>query len=137
MSSLFSLYREVLPPSVVTHAAPASLVAPGSTNLVVAKSTILEIYNIVEFEEDFFQDQSVDSWDNGGSVGPANGHGNGNETRKTRKGARLELIAHRKLHGVIASLGIIRLAVGAGAEGRDSILLTFADAKVRTTNHET
>lgn len=52
MSSLFSLYREVLPPSVVTHSVSASLIAPNAKNLVVAKSTILEIYNVIESDED-------------------------------------------------------------------------------------
>lgn len=117
MSSLFSLYREVLPPSVVTHAVAASLVAPGAKNLVVAKSCVLEIYNVVEADEEAPDASALND-------------AAGDAPRRARKAARLELLAHRKLHGVISSIGVVRTAVGAGAEDRDSLLLSFADAKV-------
>ncbi|KAI9015412.1 CPSF A subunit region-domain-containing protein [Hyaloraphidium curvatum] len=141
MSSLFSLYREALPPSVITHAVAASLTAPGARNLVVAKSTVLEVYNVVETDEEAPETANGEPSNGHGGVifdadvgGPAAGRALAGEGEKevnpTRRGARLELLVHKKLHGVITSLGVVRTAVGAGAEDRDSILLSFADAKL-------
>jgi hypothetical protein len=49
--SLFPLYRELHPPTVVDCAAYGSVTAPRARNLVLGRSTYLEIYELVETEQ--------------------------------------------------------------------------------------
>jgi hypothetical protein len=43
--------------------------------------------------------------------------------------ARLELITQYKLHGNITSMGVVQ-TISSGANGMDSLLISFKDAKV-------
>lgn len=64
-SSLFNLYKTILPPSTVECCARARLTGPTATNLVVAKGSVLEIYVVVEEEVALFSSGSSNG-SNGG-----------------------------------------------------------------------
>lgn len=50
--SLSSLYKEILSPSVVEHVTEANFTGEKERNLILARSSLLEIYQIVEIIHD-------------------------------------------------------------------------------------
>jgi hypothetical protein len=50
--SLSSLYKEILPPSVVEHVTEANFTGEKERNLILARSSLLEIYRIIEIVHD-------------------------------------------------------------------------------------
>lgn len=45
-------------------------------------------------------------------------------------GVSLELVCHYRLHGNVESLAVLPMGGGNSTRGRDSIVLTFRDAKI-------
>ncbi|KAJ3189114.1 mRNA cleavage and polyadenylation factor subunit [Gaertneriomyces sp. JEL0708] len=105
MSTIYSLYKELLPPSGIDHVATASFTGPEVTNLIVAQSNLLRIYEVNEKIQ-------------------------GNSGESLDRIARLRLVHEEYLNGIITSIGTVRTATGVGAQGLDSLLLAFKDAKV-------
>ena len=48
--SLYSLYKEVFPPGCIELCTEARFISPNQINLIVARGTSLEIYNLIEEE---------------------------------------------------------------------------------------
>ncbi|CAL9243135.1 unnamed protein product, partial [Arabidopsis halleri] len=47
-----------------------------------------------------------------------------------RGGVSLELVCHYRLHGNVESISVLPMGGGSSSNGRDSIILTFRDAKI-------
>ncbi|RKO91040.1 hypothetical protein BDK51DRAFT_51243 [Blyttiomyces helicus] len=132
MSSIYTLYKDILPPSAINACAEARFVSPRAVNLVVARAGLLQVYNIVE--------EDAPSADSSASVDdpeekdlektqsrPINASASPDRTPKI---ARLELFAQFKLYGNITSIGVVRTTTSVGVLGMDSLLLSFKDAKL-------
>jgi cleavage and polyadenylation specificity factor subunit 1 len=47
--SAYTIYKELFPSQTVEHVEQAQFTTPGRTNLIVAKASLLQIYNFVEY----------------------------------------------------------------------------------------
>ncbi|KAI8337525.1 CPSF A subunit region-domain-containing protein [Chlamydoabsidia padenii] len=137
--SAYTIYKELFPSQTVEHVEQAQFTTPGRTNLIVAKASLLQIYNFVEYTPytiQTTQDNIADTFDTSNSI-------NDNDDNKTfptltplqddiaaTSSARLELVAQYNLNGTIATMGVIRTCSPRGKEGCDSLLVGFEDAKM-------
>ncbi|KAJ3160953.1 Cleavage and polyadenylation specificity factor subunit 1 [Geranomyces michiganensis] len=48
MASIYSLYKEILPPSGVESCAEARFISPSDVNLIVSRGSVLQVFNVVE-----------------------------------------------------------------------------------------
>ncbi|KAJ3100898.1 Cleavage and polyadenylation specificity factor subunit 1 [Phlyctochytrium planicorne] len=120
---MYALWKEAHPPTAVDASVEARFISPDAVNLVVAKSHILQVYNVIEVDED--TGKACSNITNGDA-----GHQNGVNQGDFRKVARLELAGEFRLQGNITSMAAVRTSTSVGAAGMDSILLTFRDAKM-------
>ncbi|CAG8449548.1 6133_t:CDS:10 [Ambispora gerdemannii] len=166
--TLYPLYKEIFPPTVVEHVICANFTGTNDKNLIVAKASVLQIYKFVE--DDFVvvtggDSEGVSSSSSNEGVGDKSDMEevkenemiqqnikNNNDNEKKEKeneghvsntvttvpqskstmismNAHLELITQYKLHGNIASMGIVKTITSA-AKGLDSLILSFKDAKM-------
>ncbi|KAL0359011.1 UNVERIFIED_CONTAM: Cleavage and polyadenylation specificity factor subunit [Sesamum angustifolium] len=88
-------------------------------NLITVAANVLEVY-IVRIQE-----ESSSPTDSKAAAEPKRGG-----VLAGVSGASLELVCHYRLHGNVESLGILPSGGVDGGRRRDSILLTFRDAKV-------
>ncbi|XP_034204050.1 cleavage and polyadenylation specificity factor subunit 1 isoform X3 [Prunus dulcis] len=87
-------------------------------NLVVTAGNVLEVYVVRVQEED-------------GTRGPrASGEPKRGGLMDGVSGASLELVCHYRLHGNVVTMAILSSGGGDGSRRRDSIILTFEDAKI-------
>ncbi|RIB01623.1 CPSF A subunit region-domain-containing protein [Gigaspora rosea] len=128
--SIYPLYKEIFPSTSVEEVVCANFTSSKDINIIVARSSILQIYKFVERLEISVEDEDNDL---------------GQEIEKekdetfllTLKPAtnpsfmtgHLELISQYKLHGNITSMGVVR-TISSGANEMDSLLLSFKDAKL-------
>ncbi|KAL8519201.1 hypothetical protein ACS0TY_010225 [Phlomoides rotata] len=98
---------------------PASNKAIGSVpNLITVAANILEVYTVRIQEESSSLDYKAAADPKRGGV------------LAGVSGASLELVCHYRLHGNVESLGILPSGGADGGRRRDSIILTFRDAKI-------
>lgn len=83
-------------------------------NLIVTAANVLEVY-VVRVQEDGDKDSGEAK--RGGSMDGVSG-------------ASLELVCHYRLHGNVESMAVLSTGGGNGSRSRDSIILTFQDAKI-------
>ncbi|XP_041007427.1 cleavage and polyadenylation specificity factor subunit 1 isoform X1 [Juglans microcarpa x Juglans regia] len=86
-------------------------------NLVVTAANILELYVVRVQEEGSRESRSSSETKRGGVMDGISG-------------SSLELVSHYRLHGNVESMAVLPLGVGDGSRMRDSIILTFQDAKI-------
>ncbi|KAG8381459.1 hypothetical protein BUALT_Bualt06G0124100 [Buddleja alternifolia] len=89
-------------------------------NLITAAANVLEVYTVRIQEE-----ASSSSTDSKLAAEPKRGG-----VLAGVSGASLELVCHYRLHGNVESLGVLPNGGVDGGRGRDSIILTFQDAKI-------
>ncbi|KAG9306400.1 hypothetical protein G9A89_018283 [Geosiphon pyriformis] len=133
--SIYPLYKEIFPPTVVEEVAYANFTGPNDINLIVGRTSILQIYKFFEEVDLASELAAIDENPVVSELGhkdedqdfifPALKPANSSLTMT----AHLELVAQYKLHGNIASIGVIR-TISSGANGMDSLLLSFKDAKL-------
>ncbi|KAI9321430.1 CPSF A subunit region-domain-containing protein [Dichotomocladium elegans] len=148
--SAYTIHKELFPPQTVEHAQYGQFTSPDATNLIVAKASLLQIYDFVEYipESDSSNSANTENNDDDGEVeeneiARENRFDNQDEQalvysklRPLKDGpletssGRLELVAQYKLNGNVASLGIVRTSSPRGKQGCDSILVAFNDAKM-------
>lgn len=87
-------------------------------NLVVTAANVLEVYAIRLQEES-------NSGDLKGTIEPRRGG-----VMDGISGASLELVCHYRLHGNVDSMAVLSIGAGDRGRRRDSIILTFEDAKI-------
>ncbi|KAL6531259.1 hypothetical protein OROHE_014328 [Orobanche hederae] len=88
-------------------------------NLVTAAANVLEVYTVR------IQEELSSSMDLKATVEPKRGG-----VLAGVSGASLELVCHYRLHGNVESLGVLSSGGVDGRRRRDSIILTFRDAKI-------
>ncbi|CAG8474587.1 7722_t:CDS:10 [Paraglomus occultum] len=132
--SVYPLYKEIFPPTSVEHCLCAKFTSPYDTNLILARTSVLEIYRFreevdVASELAAGENEDMEVQEFGGdedqkflfpTLTPA--------STAPVMTARLELVAKYKLHGNIMSMGVVTTITSA-MNGLDSLLLTFEDAK--------
>ncbi|OAX83062.1 hypothetical protein ACJ72_02580 [Emergomyces africanus] len=101
-------YTELLPPSGVTHALSVPFVSGTSNNLIVAKTTILQVFNVVNV---------------------LYGSGPGQSDEKSRPHySKLVLVAECALSGTITDLG--RVKILNSKSGGEAVLVATRNAKL-------
>ncbi|ODH13612.1 hypothetical protein ACO22_07085 [Paracoccidioides brasiliensis] len=101
-------YTELLPPSGVTHVLSVPFLSGISNNLIVAKTTLLQVYNLVNV---------------------VYGSGPGQSDEKTRSQySKLVLVAEYALSGTVTDLG--RVKILDSKSGGEAILVATRNAKL-------
>ncbi|KAK2798780.1 mRNA cleavage and polyadenylation factor subunit [Onygenales sp. PD_10] len=101
-------YTELLPPSGVTHALAVPFVSGTSNNLIVAKATLLQVFNLVNV---------------------VYGPGPGQPEEKARSQySKLVLVAEYPLSGTVTGLG--RVKILNSKSGGEAVLVALRDAKL-------
>ncbi|KAI7867053.1 CPSF A subunit region-domain-containing protein [Mucor mucedo] len=140
--SAYAVYQELFPPQTVEQVETSHFTSPDAINLVVAKASLLQIYEFVEYIPNTVEEDDEDDVLDDNEL--VNERLNENEdmtltfpkmkpltknfTDKTS--GRLELVAQYKLNGTIATMGVVKTTSPRGKEGCDSLLLGFSDAKM-------
>ena len=150
------LYRQLLAPTGVDHALFAKLTGSPHPNLVVSRSSGLDVYDIVGRDQGSMVDKESGGGGGGGSGGAGGPLGGGGGSSGDGGGAAggpvesLELVASIELPGNIQSMQRARFESGCARQvlggregcdddGLDVLLLSFSDAKVSMVakHHET
>jgi len=112
-------YTELIQPSAVTHAISLSFCSSSSTNLIVAKTSLLQVFSVKSVQrtsshqQDSNEEQSLE--------------GEGGFAKLETK-ARLVLVGEYSLSGTVTSLARIKSADT--RSGGEALLVSFKDAKV-------
>ncbi|KAJ3013404.1 Cleavage and polyadenylation specificity factor subunit 1 [Thoreauomyces humboldtii] len=133
MTSTYSLYKELLPPSGIEACVEARFISPSAVNLIVARDSVLQIYTVIE--DDFenhpiVQAKTEDLEQTSDDASEEMIKSVSRRPRGPRKIARLELHAQFRLQGNVTSMGVVRTSTSNGLKGMDSLLLSFRDAKM-------
>ncbi|KAF7726104.1 Cleavage and polyadenylation specificity factor subunit 1 [Apophysomyces ossiformis] len=145
--SAYTIYKELFPPQTVEHVEKCNFTAANAVNLLVAKASLLQIYEFVEYIPEFNAADDDNDEDEGEveeteMIGSERFNGDDDQALiypklkplkrdlTERSSGRLELVAQYKLNGSIATMGVVRTASQRGKEGCDSLLLGFNDAKM-------
>ncbi|KAI5289529.1 mRNA cleavage and polyadenylation factor subunit [Ascosphaera aggregata] len=102
-------YTELLPPTGVTHALTISFLSPSANNLVIAKTSLLQIFNVVD-------------------VKPRNDHRRASNASSEHLQTKLLLVAEYVLPGVITDLARVRLMES--KSGGEALLISTRNAKL-------
>ncbi|OAD04850.1 hypothetical protein MUCCIDRAFT_139582 [Mucor lusitanicus CBS 277.49] len=135
--SAYAVYQELFPPQTVEQVETSHFTSADATNLIVAKASLLQIYEFVEY----IPDQTVKANSDTQPQGDNNNDDDDEDDTahmpiKQHKdiaessSGRLELVAQYKLNGTIATMGVVKTSSPRGKEGCDSLLLGFSDAKM-------
>ncbi|CAM8965121.1 unnamed protein product [Rhodiola kirilowii] len=92
-------------------------------NLVVSAGNVLEIFIVRVQEEDGRDTKVVSEVKRGGVMDGVSG-------------ASLELVCSYRLHGNVESISVLSAGSSDGCRGRDSIIVTFLDAKVSVLHYD-
>jgi cleavage and polyadenylation specificity factor subunit 1 len=121
--SIHSLYKEILPPSVVEHVIESNFVDERERNLIVIRSSLLEIYRIIELDHDTTVRHRKKTTTKDGFM----------SLIVKMSMMKLELVDRFQLYGVIESVQTVRLL----QRKQDSLALSFKEAKVGEQYRET
>ncbi|TPX54847.1 hypothetical protein PhCBS80983_g05700 [Powellomyces hirtus] len=137
MTSVYSLYKELLPPSGIESCVEARFVSPQAINLIVSRGTVLQVFNVIEDDivdgpvKQQLINEAIEDEDEALEFPQIKSVPIGiNNQNRPRKVAKLELHAQFKLPGNVTSIGVIRTSTSVGLLGMDSLLLSFKDAKM-------
>lgn len=110
-------YTELLPPSAVTRAVSLSFTSPSSRNLVVAKTSLLQIFNVLTLPHEISDAQA------NGTRRDSDANGSSGSSRW-----RLALVGEYPIAGTVTSLAAIK-ALGTKSGG-EALLIASRDAKI-------
>ncbi|KAL1982296.1 hypothetical protein VTN96DRAFT_1454 [Rasamsonia emersonii] len=105
-------YTELLPPSGVTHALSAPFLSPTANNLVVVKTSLLQIFTLVNVASELDAREAEDKA----------------SRIETSQDTKLHLIAEYDLSGTVTD--ICRVKILNSKSGGDALLLAFRNAKL-------
>lgn len=109
-------YTELVPPTAVTHAVSLSFLAPGANNLVIAKTSLLQVFEIKDA-----------AWDGGRERGQENSDFKPGQ-KEDAPSSKLVLVGEYPLSGTVTSLAKVKtLNTKTGAE---ALLVATKDAKI-------
>ncbi|CEI86533.1 hypothetical protein RMCBS344292_00972 [Rhizopus microsporus] len=127
--SAYTIYEELFPPQTVEQVETCHFTSPDAINLIVAKASLLQIYQFVEYVPNVEEEDETLS-DNELAKERLNDTEDRKDVVVDSTSGRLELVAQFKLHGIISTMGTVRTNSSRGKEGCDSLLLGFSDAKM-------
>ncbi|KAG9684080.1 protein CFT1, partial [Aureobasidium melanogenum] len=114
-------YTELVAPTAVSNAVALPFVAPGATNLVVAKTSLLQVFTLKTVATDVKPSSANPSLDTGAIEGPESVH-------RVENTAKLVLLGEYPVSGTITSLQRVKaLNTKTGAE---ALLVSTQDAKI-------
>lgn len=113
-------YTELTPPTAVTHALTLPLTSATTANLVVARSSLLQIFNIKLTSTPGAQEAGHDNEDDGTNTLQ--------DVARPRKSTKLVLVAEYNLSGSITCLD--RVKVLNSKCGGEALLIGFRDARL-------
>ncbi|GAM28418.1 hypothetical protein SAMD00019534_115940, partial [Acytostelium subglobosum LB1] len=123
--------KQLRPPTGVEHCVKANLISNDHVNLVVAKTTLLQVYTIRYDRVTTTTSTSNDDNNNNNNNSDDNNQSTSTTTTITTTKPTLELSIEVNLFASIESLNVIRLP----DSSCDSIILSFRDAKVSILNY--
>ncbi|KAL1319206.1 hypothetical protein HN51_071507 [Arachis hypogaea] len=92
-------------------------------NLILTSANVLEVYAVRVHEESAKGPPAAAESSRGGVFDGVTG-------------ASLELVCHYRLHGNVEAMGVLSIGAGDGSRRRDSIILTFKDAKISVLEYD-
>lgn len=111
-------YTELLPPTAVTHAASLPFISATANNLVVAKTSLLQIFSI----------KTVNTHQSSGSDGGELSLEAPNGAQELHQTSKLVLIGEYTLSGTVTALA--RVKTVSTKSGGEALLVSFRDAKL-------
>ena len=131
-------YSELVPPSAVTHSIYLPFVSAKSNNLVVAKSSLVQVFTTktVSVEAEHFSKKSEDALSNRYIPHPKSDHrldsalldGDGSLRADRSSLSKLVLIAEYQLSGTVT--GLARVKIKRSKSGGELMLVATKDAKL-------
>jgi len=112
---MFSLFKEVHPPTSIDHSVKCHFFNDQEINLVTAGAAKLNVYKLYDIEEDATKSDVPGFTDH-----------------YVRKKKKLEQVASYSFFGNIINMQVVRL----GSNTRDSLLLAFKDAKLSIVEYD-
>ncbi|KAI9469973.1 MAG: CPSF A subunit region-domain-containing protein [Benjaminiella poitrasii] len=143
--SAYTIYKELFPPQTVEQVETCHFISPDAPNLIVAKASLLQIYEFVEYVQEqtqiendddnevFDQDLATERLNDNEDLSlvfPKLKPLQKQNDIQGRNSGRLELVAQFKLNGTVATMGVVKTNSPRSKEGCDSLLLGFSDAKM-------
>ena len=113
-------YTELIPPTAVEYSVVLPFVSPKATNLVVAKTSLLQIFELKNVTE--LATRSAETAQDPNSIEGVL------STRRSESKTKLVLISEHPVSGVITSLA--RIDIQNSKTGGSAILVSFQDAKL-------
>ncbi|KAJ8329492.1 mRNA cleavage and polyadenylation factor subunit [Batrachochytrium dendrobatidis] len=126
-NNLYSLCKEIFPPSGIDYAVSARFLTPDARNVVIARGSLLQVFKVIE------RDTTVAFSSSLNNLNSTDLDTNGDQAKTTKdqdippKAACLELAAQFRVHGNITSLGVVPMNYSGKA---DALLLSFKEAKM-------
>lgn len=123
-------YTELTPPTAVTHSLSFPFLSATANNLIVVKTSLLQIFSLKAITNHITTDVNKDAPQSAGLSGadlsnlPSGGAQRGERVQSTR----LVLVAQYELSGTVTSLARVRIM--ASRSGGQALLLAFRDAKL-------
>lgn len=119
-------YTELTPPTAVTHSLSFPFLSATANNLIVVKSSLLQIFSLKAIISHSATETTRDVPRSAGLNGPDSSAGlqRGERIQSTK----LVLIAQYELSGTVTSLARVRIS--ASRSGGQALLLAFRDAKL-------
>jgi cleavage and polyadenylation specificity factor subunit 1 len=123
-------YTELTPPTVVTHSISLPFLSSKATNLVVAKTSVLQIFHLTQVSTEI-EGAAKDGEDNSpldNAAETLDGFNADMDLHRLEHTARLVLLSEHALAGTVTS--IRRVKILSSKSGGEALLIAFADAKL-------
>ena len=120
---------EIISPTAVTHAISLPFISKAANNLVVIKTTLLQIFAFKSLTKTYLIPENRQSITASDLNGEQEGRSGSTKTRaEKRQTTRLVLVGQFELSGTITSLGRVKLL--RSKSGGDALLIASRDAKL-------
>ena len=113
-------YTEITPPTAVEHSVVLPFTSPNATNLIVAKTALLQIFELKSVAT--LSSIQADAAQEGNTVEA------GLDSHHADSKTKLSLVSEHTISGVITSL--VRINIQNSKSGGDALLVSFQDAKL-------
>ncbi|KAF3938409.1 hypothetical protein ABW19_dt0200692 [Dactylella cylindrospora] len=133
------VYTELTDPTAVNNALALNFISATERNLVVAKTSLLQIFRLIEHEdaeEEFAQEEAKDEGGSDRRVYEGRDHedsftvesGMHLQRETIEKTTKLVLVAQYQLYGSVTSM--VKIRIPASKSGGDCLLISFDSAKL-------
>ncbi|KAF3276930.1 mRNA cleavage and polyadenylation factor subunit [Orbilia oligospora] len=133
------VYTEITDPTAVNNALALNFISSTERNLVVAKTSLLQIFRLVEYEDaegEFALDEAKDEGGSDRRVFEGRDHedsftvesGMHLQRETIEKTTKLDLVAQYHLYGSVTSM--VKIRIPTSKSGGDCLLVSFDSAKI-------